>query len=200
MKKIILSASVITAVAAIVVGGTYAVWTASTTIQSNTVSTATVSLDQTGLIEKPIGGSDAQNMLPGQYTNPGRAGIYNEGSVPLKLYMQAANLSDTTSDGICANTLLSLYTGHANGTPSLDGNGKIIDGQDNEAKRHIATKSVLAWATDSAVELTGVPPFATAGANITQIIWQQAQLHPGASGALQGKTCTWDEVFTGETL
>ncbi len=195
MKKTILNLAIVAGVVAIVLGGTYAAWTASTTIEGNTLSTATVSLGQTGNIEKPIEGD---NMIPGEYTEPARAGIYNTGTVPLRIYMHTDNLSDDSTGGICDYTLLSLYTGHANGSPSVDGDGRIIDGQNNEAERYIETKSVLDWATQE--ELTGIPPFNELGANITQIIWQQAQLDPDAPQHLQGQTCTWDEVFTGETL
>ena len=195
MKKIIFNLAIIGVVAAVAVGGTYAAWTASTSIEGNTISTASVSLSKTGIVKKPLTG---YNMYPGDYTEGARVGIYNEGSVDLKLYMHAEDLSDTSPDGICDNTLLSLYTGHAGVTPSVDGDGKIINGQYNEAERYIITKSVLEWSNQE--ELTGYPPFEELGANITQVIWQQAQLDPDASNDLQGQTCTWTEVFTGESM
>lgn len=193
MKKTLLSLAVILAVATAVVGGTYAVWSATTTIEGNTISTANVSLSQTGNIRKPITG---YNMTPGDYTDTAKTGIFNQGSVPLKIYMETANLSDSSSGGICDHTLLSLYTGHANGEPTVDGDGRIIP--TGEAERYIGTMSVLDWMTG--MELTGYPPFTQLNDNTTQVIWQQAQLDPDAPQSIQNQTCSWDEVFIGETL
>ncbi len=198
MKKIILSVSTLAFVGVLVAGATYATWSATTTIEGNTVSTATVSLSQTGNIDKPIEGT---NMVPGDYTDKAKTGIFNEGTVPLSLHMHTDDLSDTDSSGVCAYTNLSLYTGHANGTPDVDGDGKIIDGENNEAERHIVTKSVLDWmGSGNSEELTDIPPFEYLDANTTQVIWQQAQLDENAPSSVQGQTCTWNEVFVGETI
>lgn len=199
MKKIIFSVSTLAFVGMLVAGGTYATWSATTTVEGNTVSTAhlKLSLQQTGVLDKPLKGV---NMFPGEYTDPGRIGLFNDSSIAMETYMYTDNLSDGGSaGGICDHTLLSLYTGHANGHPSVDSNGKIIDGQNNEAQRHIATKSVTEWmGAGNRVNLTGVPPFDELDPNDTQIIWQQAQLDPNAPESMQGKTCTWDEIFVGE--
>ncbi len=113
--------------------------------------------------------------------------------------MKTESLSDTSPTGICANTLLSVYTGNAGVTPTTDSNGKIVSGAFDEAQREVVTKSVLDWSTDPAVELTGTVPFQTVQANWTQVIWQQAQLSPSAGNELQNSSCTWNEVFIGET-
>jgi len=50
------------------------------------------------------------------------------------------------------------------------------------------------------VEVTGNPPFATLGANWSQVIWQKAELDSSASDSYQGLGCSWTEYFVAESL
>lgn len=190
MKKILLSGGLIVAVAAVALGATYAAWSASTTIEKNTITTATLSLGKNGLIEKPIEGADAQNLLPGDYTNWGRAGIHNTSSVPLKLFLKVHITGNPNN--VCDVTNLELWTGHAE-TPAS---------QPNESDRQISDGSwtIAALAAGDPVELTGNPPFAELQANWTQVFWQRAQLDADANNSYQGGACEWTEEFIGETI
>jgi hypothetical protein len=49
-------------------------------------------------------------------------------------------------------------------------------------------------------EVTGNPPFATLGANWSQVIWQKAQLDSSADDSYQGLGCSWTEYFVAESL
>lgn len=184
MKKILVSVSIIAAIAAIVSGATYAYFTAQDTITGNTISTATVKIKASGeansvTLPKPIQGT---NLVPGQWTAWYRGAIFNQSSVPLKLYMYVDNLTGSA----CDKTVLQMTTGHAGG---------------NEQERTIYNN----WLQNIAgvankIEITGNPPFATVPAGWSQVVQQKAQLHDTADNAYVGTDCTWDEVFVGETV
>jgi hypothetical protein len=88
-KKILLAASVIVAMTALVLGATYAAWVATASIAGNTVSTAELNITAVGAegadaVEKPI---TAENILPDWQSDPAeRAIITNNSSMPLDLY------------------------------------------------------------------------------------------------------------------
>lgn len=182
MKKIIISAAIVVAVGAIGVGVTYAVFTAQDTITGNTISSATANLVVHNFSgNKPI---NTQGLVPGQWTPEGRAEIYNTGTAPMKIYMYIENPQG--EGGICDKTNLRVATGYAGGNEELRTffDGKLTD--------HVGPAN--------RIEVTGIPPFETLGANISQVIHQAAQLDSTADNAQMNQTCTWNEVFTGETI
>lgn len=178
-NKILTSLILIGAVVAFFIGGTYAAWTATTSIDSNTFATATVSLNTTGLIEKPV---NAVNMLPGQSSEWGKAGIYNSGSVPLKIYMYVEIVQN--DNNICDVIDLEIRAG------------------DNDPVGHLVTlQPISAYeGENNRVELTSAPMFTDLAAGSTQILWQQATLHANAGNQYQNSSCVWNEIFIGETL
>lgn len=73
---------------------TYSFFSATDSIDGNTISTATVEIDAKGeagqgVMAKPIATS---NLVPGQYTEWARGAVWNKSTVPVRLYMYADNL------------------------------------------------------------------------------------------------------------
>ena len=185
MKNIAKSLVIVVAVAAVASVATWAVFSFTDSITGNTVGTATVLLDAkgeaaTGIVSKPI---VASNLVPGQYTDYFRGALWNKSTVAVKLYMYLDNVTGAACDKIN----LTMTTGHAGG---------------DEYARTILSDVPLANVTGAGyrVEITGVPPFATCGAGITQVVREKAQLDASAGNSYQNKTCTWDEVFVAESL
>lgn len=179
MKRIALSLVTVFAVVAMVAGATQAVFSDTGYILGNTMSSGTVDLTVHNFSgNKPI---HTSLMVPGQWTPDGRAELYNTGTLPVKVYMYVQNLT-----GTCDKTNLKVETGNAGG---------------NEHLRAIYNGALAALDGSGArVEVTGNPPFATLGANWSQVIHQLAQLDPSADNSYQGKSCTWDEVFVAENV
>lgn len=186
MKKLVLSALTVLATGAMAVGATRAVFTAQDTIAGNTIATATILLDAKGetngtTLAKPIAST---GLVPGALTAWARGALHNQSSVPVRAYMYVTNV---TGDA-CDKVVLQVTTGHAGSDAS-------------ERTRTVYHNWLMSMDDPSErVEVTGTPPFASIGANITQVIQQQAQLHESADNSYINKTCTWDEVFVAETL
>ena len=178
MKKIILSMSALAFVGVLLAGGTYAAWSASATVEGNTISTGQLSLDlhgkTSGEIDKPI---NVSGLFPGDWTGWARLEIYNQSSIPVKLYMYAENLSGDA----CEVTNLEVRTGYAGGDEKV----RLVYMGALEDIEGVGKR----------VEVTGYPPFEYMGANITQVIHQRAQLDDGAGDQYQNTSCMWDEVF-----
>jgi hypothetical protein len=185
MTNIIKSLIIVIAVAAIAGGATYAgVFSAQDNIPGNTVSTATVVFDAHNFSgNKPIGTIPVVGgLVPGQFTSDGRAELYNKSEVPVKIYMYVTGLNGDA----CGKTNLEVKTGFAGG---------------NETERTVLYNALTNIDSPAErVEVTGNPPFVTAGPNITQVIHQRAQLDSSADDSYQGKTCKWDEIFVAETV
>lgn len=181
MKKILLSLVTIIGIAVMVVGSAKAVFSAQGTIVGNTISSATVTLQVHNLSgNKPI---DTSMLFPGQWTPDGRAELYNTGSAPVKVYMYADNIAGAA----CDKTNLMVSTGYAGGDETLNVlyNGSL-QGISGPGNRFETT--------------AGLPFNSSLGANITQVIHQQAQLDSTADNAYQNTSCTWDEVFVAENV
>lgn len=188
MKKIISGVSVIAAVVAITSMATYAVFSATSSINGNTVGTANIVFTAQGeangtTVAKPL---TASNLVPGQYTSWARGTLYNhiESSIPVKAYMYV----DNVVGGACDKINLRVTTGFA--------------GSDATERARNIYNGALSGITGAGnrVETTGIPPFATIGPNISQVIQQQAQLDPSADSSDMGQSCTWDEVFVAESV
>jgi predicted ribosomally synthesized peptide with SipW-like signal peptide len=186
MKTIIKSLVLITAVAAVASVATWAVFSATDNIPNNTVGTATVSIDAKGeanssTASKPI---NVSNLVPGQFTAWYRGGVVNNSTVPIKLYMYVDGL---TVGGACDKINLQVTTGFA--------------GSDaGERARNVYNGALTGLVgAGNRVEVTGNPPFTAVPATWTQVIQQKAQLDSSADNTYQAKTCTWNEVFVGES-
>lgn len=180
MKRIVLSLVIILAVVGMATGATRALFSAQDEISGNTIASGSVDLVVHNFSgNKPI---NTQNMVPGQWTDWGRAELYNTGSLPVNVYMYV----DNVSGGACDKTNLEVRTGWAGG---------------DEKVRQVYNGS-LASLTGSAnrVETTIDPPFDQLNSNWSQVIWQHAQLDGSADNAYQNTTCTWREVFVAENL
>ena len=180
LKRIAISGGTIVGTLALVAGVSGALFTDTDTIPGNSIAVGTVDITVHNFSgNKPI---NTDNMAPGDWTPDGRAEVYNVGTLPVKIYMHVAN----KSGGACPKTNLKLSTGHAG---------------PNETERVIYNGSLNALnGAGNRVEVTGSPPFATLLANWSQVVHQEAQLDLSAGNAYQGTTCTWDEVFTAESL
>lgn len=165
-----------------VFGASKAVFSASDTIPSNILTAGTVSLDAHNYSgNKPIG-TIVESLAPGQWTSEGRAELYNTGNLPVKLYMYV----DDVTGGACGKTNLAVYTGFAGG--------------DEHARTVLYQSIPNLTGAGNRIEVTGNPPFATLGENISQVIWQKAQLDSSADNAYMGLGCSWTEYFVAESL
>lgn len=164
-----------------VVSSSKAVFSATSDITSNIATSGTVSLlahNFTG--NKPIG-TIATYLAPGQSTPDGRAELYNTGNLPVKLYMYLDGVT-----GTCDKTWLTVQTGYAGG---------------NETQRTVTSQLIPSLTGSSnRVEVTGNPPFATLGPNISQVIHQYASLDSSADNSYMGTSCSWTEVFVAESV
>ncbi len=171
---------VITAVSALVIGGTSALFTSEGSINGNTISSGSVNLVVHNFSgNKPI---NTDNMAPGDWTPWGRAELYNTGTLPVNVYMYVNNVSG----GACDKTNLEVRTGWAGGDEFV----------------HLLYNGSLAGITGAGnrVETTVNPPFDQLDPNISQVIQQRAQLDDSADDAYQNTSCTWDEIFVAENL
>lgn len=187
MKKIIVSLFTIFAVVAAVSGATFAVFSDTDSFVGNTISTATVNIsalsEPKGLLPKPI---NVSGLVPGQSTGWARGVIFNKAdSTDVRLYMHVANVSGAA----CGKTNLKVYTGHAH------------DGADDE-RSVVLYNGVLSGLQGPANrrEITGHIFDPIIKPNNSAVIQQRAQLDSTAGNGYQGTSCTWDEVFTAETL
>ncbi|MFZ1735983.1 MAG: hypothetical protein IPJ67_02135 [Candidatus Moraniibacteriota bacterium] len=184
MKNIMKSLVIILAAVSVSGGATYSFFSATDSIDGNTISTATVEIDAKGeagqgVMAKPIATS---NLVPGQYTEWARGAVWNKSTVPVRLYMYADNLQGSA----CPLTNLTMTTGYAGG---------------NERERTVYEGKLTDIAGSvERVELTGNPPFATVPANWTQVVQQRAQLDDEADNGAQNQECTWDEIFVAESV
>lgn len=171
MKRMIMSVFTIFAVVASVSGATHAVFSDTETISGNTVSAANVNLNlhEIGDVETASNPVDADNLLPGEYSDWSYMGVTNEGSVQGDVYMNADNFQG--NGGICANTNLVVEANSGSGWFEKY-NGPLMD-------------------ADTQMKLKAAP------LNIgeTLQVRQRVQLDSAAPNSAQGETCTWDEVF-----
>lgn len=184
MKKILLSLATIFASVAMVAGATRAVFSANANIPGNVVTAGTLTLVAHNFnLNKPIG-TIAGFLVPGAWTAEGRAELYNTGNISARLYMYV----DGVTGSACDKTNLEVRTGFA---------GSYAD----EHARVVLYNSLAnITGPGNRVEVTGNPPFATLGANWSQVIWQKAQLDSSADNSYQGKSCSWTEYFVAESL
>lgn len=184
MKSVMKSLVIILAAVSVSGGATYSFFSATDSIEGNTISTATVEIDAKGeagqgVMAKPIATS---NLVPGQYTDWARGAIWNKSTVPVRLYMYTDNLQGAA----CALTNLVVTTGNAGG---------------NERERTVYEGKLMDVAGSAErVELTGSVPFATVPDNWTQVVQQRAQLDESADNGSQNQECTWDEIFVAESV
>lgn len=170
----------LTAIIVTVSQATRAVFSTSDNIPGNTISTARVSLDAHNFSgNKPIG-SIVEKLVPGQWTQEGRAELYNTGDAALRVYMHVEDVAGEA----CDKVNLKVFTGWAGG---------------DEHVRTVYDYNIN-WLLTNRVEVTGDPPFATLLPNWSQVIWQKAQLDSSADNGYQGKSCTWNEVFYAESV
>lgn len=184
MSNIAKSLVIILAAVSVSGGATYSFFSATDSIEGNTISTATVEIDAKGesgqgVMAKPIATS---NLVPGQWTDWARGAVWNKSTVPVRLYLFVDNLQGAA----CSLTNLKVTTGFAGG----DERARIV---------YEGNLTDLAGSVKR-VEVTGNPPFETVPANWTQVVQQRAQLDESADNGAQNQSCVWDEIFVAESV
>lgn len=190
MRKILMSLVMVLATATMVAGATQAVFSDSSVFAENTLATAKVDIDARseaagGTLGKPL---VVTGLVPGQYSDWARGVVYNQAdSTPVRVFMYVSNIQ---GGSVCDKTNLTVYTGHAN-----SGNAS--------ERQFVLYNSGLQGLSGpgNRVEVTGPGKVfnPTLPANTSAVIQQQAQLDSSADNAQSNATCTWDEVFVGET-
>jgi len=187
MKKIILSLGSIVATLAVATGATFAIFSDSSSFNGNTVSTAKVDInalsEPNGNLPKPL---NVSGLVPGEWTDWARGVIFNTAeSTDVKLYMYV----DNKSGAACDKINLEVTTGHA--------------GSDAQERLISLYNGALSGLEGSAnrVEITGTGKIfdPTIAPNHSAVIQQRAQLDGSADNSYQNTSCSWDEVFVGET-
>ncbi len=190
MRKILMSLLLVFATSAMVAGATQAVFSESSNFDGNSLSTARVDIDARsepagGILGKPLA---VTGLVPGQYSDWARGVVYNTaGSTPVRLWMYVSNV---TGGQVCDKTNLTVYTGHA------------ADGADSERAFTVYSGGLQGLnGPGNRVEVTGPGKVfnPTLPVNTSAVIQQRAQLDPSADNAQSNATCSWDEVFVGET-
>lgn len=177
------------ALTASVTQATLAVFSDSSQILGNTISTAFVDIDaraeaNSSTLPKPI---NELGLVPGEWTQWYRGVVFNKAeSTNVRVYMYLNNVVGTA----CSKTNLVVTTGHA--------------GSDVGERVNVLFNGNLSalTGTGNRVELTGYSNFPAPNylpANNSLVIQQQAQLDISADNAQAGSSCTWDEVFVAET-
>lgn len=206
--KVLLSAGVIVAVAAALLGTTYAAWSTSGSIAGNTVGAAQLSMTVT-----PEGKSDplavplpfsVSNMLPGMTTSPEeRAVIKNTSNVPLELYMYV----EGAGGAACAATKIAWQASHPGNAPfagyttipTTPGN---VDGAGTPATsnnfRLVYSGSYLNfWGIGNKVLIAPASEF---GPNQEVALRQVVGFANDADNSLQGTGCQWTLYFVAQTV
>lgn len=180
MRKVVFSLFMAVMAGLLTIGATQAVFSDTGYIVGNTIASGSVDLTVHNFSgNKPI---NSKLLAPGEFTEWGRAELFNTGSLPVRVYMYV----DELAGNACGFTNLQVATGHAGGNETERNiyNG-ALSGLEGEGKR---------------VEVTGNPPFGVLNPNITQVIQQRAQLDPQADNSAQGESCAWREVFVAENI
>ncbi|MGI5826720.1 MAG: hypothetical protein ACOX50_04895 [Patescibacteria group bacterium] len=180
MRKVAFSLFMAAMAGLLTIGATQAVFSDTGFIVGNTIASGSVDLTVHNFSgNKPI---NSQLLVPGEFTEWGRAELFNTGNLPVKVYMYV----DELSGNACGFTNLQVATGFAGG---------------NEMERDIYNGPLDELiGEENRVEVTGIPPFDVLDPNITQVIQQRAQLVPEADNSAQGESCTWREVFVAESI
>ncbi len=184
MGSIVKSLAILLAAIAVTGGATYSFFSATDSIGGNTISTATVKIDAKGesgqgVMAKPV---STANLVPGEWSDWARGAVFNQSTVPVRLYMYVDNLQGA----VCPLTNLTMTTGYAGG---------------NERERMVYDAKLIDLAGSAKrVEVTGNPPFPEVPAGWTQVVQQRAQLDGSADNNAQNQSCTWDEVFVAESV
>jgi hypothetical protein len=185
MTRIAVSLFTMFAMVALVAGATYAVFRDRDTIPGHRISTARVHVNidavgeaRAGVAAKPL---LAENIPVGQWSDWFRGAIHNRpDSGNVRLFMHVANVRGEA----CDRTRLHVTTGHAGthaGERQFDVYRGSLLGIRGEANRREITGHVFT-----------APRFLPS--NTTAVIQQRAQITRGEG------TCTWDEVFTAESI
>lgn len=203
MKKILLSLGIIAFVAVAAVGATYAVWSASDTIEGNTVSTAQLSITASGVqggtpVATPLPFT-VSNMLPGMVTaQEERAIITNTSDVPLDLYMYLGGTGGTA----CSAMKLAWQSSHPN-NGVIDGYTSVPtdpgdvdeDGDNNFDLVYSPLPDTGLWGVGNKVLIAPADEFEH---NEQVALRQVVGLATDAANSLQGQSCAWTLYFVAE--
>ncbi len=188
MVRILAGFLVIVSLLTAVGGATLAVFSDTSEILGNTISTAQVDIDAHGesnntTAPKPI---DESGLVPGEWTDWFRGIVYNKAdSTNVRVYMYLSNVTGAA----CSKTNLTVRTGFA-GSDAGERANSMYDGS-------------VAGLTGpgNRIELTG-PVFHAPDwlpYNTSLVVQQAAQLDPSAGNTYTNKSCDWSEVFVAET-
>lgn len=189
MKRIAISLLVIGMLATSVTQATFAVFSDSSQILGNTLSTAQVNIDaraeeSSSTLPKPIA---AVGLVPGEWSEWYRGIVFNQAdSTNVRVFLHLNNVTG----GACGKTNLMVTTGQA--------------GSEIGERTHVIFNGNVAElaGSENRRELTGYTNFPAPEylpANWSLVVQQQAQLDVTADNAQANTSCTWDEVFVAET-
>lgn len=189
MKKIAMSLFTLFAMVAVVAGGTWAVWSDTSTVAGNTITTGTISIDARPVSNKPI---NVTGLLPGESTT-GTVDLLNDGTREQRQYMHVVNRQGSLcgyidlevgySWGGVNEMNVSLYSGPLSDFAGIGNIKEVGRGSENPGGGIIAGSATTSYPTGDTTRLV-----------------QIATVRENAPNSLQGETCTWDEVFTGEQV
>ncbi len=187
MRRIALSLVTILATVAMVAGATKAVFSASSSIPSNVLATATIDMNahgeaRGGVLAKPI---NVLGLIPGAWTPWYRGVVENkQDSTAIKVWMYVTDITG----GACNKVNLDVRTGFAS------------DGGSSELANTVYSGSLYGLnGYGNKYPITGYVFNPTLPAWNSAVIQQRAQLDPSADNSQMGQGCTWTEVFYAET-
>ncbi len=184
MGNLVRSLVILFAAVSVSGGATYSFFSATDSIDGNTISTATVSIDakgesSDGVMAKPLATS---NLVPGGWSAWARGIVRNKSTVPVQLFLYVDDLDGS----VCPLTNLRVTTGPIGG---------------NERERTVYDGNLLDIAgSEKRIEVTGKIPFDEIAADGTQVIQQRAQLDESADNGAQHEECVWNEVFVAQSI
>lgn len=195
MKKILLSLGIIAAVAAVIVGGTMAVFSDQKKIEGNTVSTGTLELTLNKSAGKPF---SVSGMAPGDVTGWEYMDIFNGPfpAVPGQLPFEAEmTVNKTAGDAVLWNALeIEMKTSgwDSDCTNGDGGEGLIYNGLINAFPAGMTVSDIAYWHNANEDDGTGPPDNIRAG--WSERVCQRVKLPSTAGNEVQGKSVTFEEV------
>ncbi len=185
MRRIILSLVTILATAGMVAGATRAVFSTSTPLTGNTISTATLNLTLENLMNKPL---NVTNMVPGEVTDWAWVDVRNASTIPVNFFVYLDNATGIPDWNLWTNLRIEMRRA-----------GAVVEGA--EAGRCIAGDSsqiylgLVSGMYQAALKQSIANNVAVQG---VERVCQRVSLDNNVDNSVQGRSTGFNEVFYAE--
>lgn len=190
MKKILLSSVIITALVAVAVGSTLAVFNDQGVVAGNTVAMGTLELTLNQSAGKPFA---ITNAYPGYASDWELIDIYNTGTLPFEAYMSFAKTGGSLA--LYDELVIELKTSGWD-SDCLNGDGGENTIYSGRIKNFPASKLVSSlnyWHLANEDDGSGSPAD-NIQPTYSERVCQRVGVHPNAGNSIMGTSVTFDEI------